>query len=81
MTVQEIITEIPRLTFPERISVLEVITNSLKAEPRPLAENRPYRGASAADVRGIIKFPDGHIPDDREIDEMRFQALKEKYLQ
>ena len=80
MTVQEIITAIPRLSYREQVSVLEVIANSLKAEARPLTENRPYRGASVAEVCGIIKFSDGHIPDDKEMDELRFQALTEKYL-
>ncbi len=81
MSLQEVIAEIPRLTFTERITILEVITNSLKAESKPSAENRQYKGASVAEVRGIIKFSDGHIPDDTEIDELRFEALKEKYLQ
>lgn len=80
MNVQEIISEIPRLTLAERVSVLEMIAKSLKSEV-PVTASRGYRGASVADVLGIIKFPDGHIPDDKEIDELRFQALQEKYLQ
>jgi hypothetical protein len=80
MTVQDIISEIPRLTLAERVSVLEMIAKSLKAEV-PASPSQTYRGASVADVLGIIKFPDGHIPDDKEIDELRWQALQEKYLQ
>ena len=79
MTVQEIITEIPRLTLAERVSVLEMITKSLKTEVS-LPQARNYRGASVEEVRGIIKFSDGHIPDDAEIDELRLQALMEKHL-
>jgi hypothetical protein len=79
MTVQDIISEIPRLTLAERVSVLEMIAKSLKAEV-PASSSQDYRGASVAEVLGIIKFPDGHIPDDKEVDELRFQALQEKYL-
>lgn len=79
MTVQDIISEIPRLTLAERVSVLEIITRSLKAEVQA-SSSQGYRGASVAEVLGIIKFPDGHIPNDDEVDELRFQALQEKYL-
>lgn len=80
MSIQEMIAEIPRLTLAERITVLELIAKSLKSEV-PAAPHHHYRGASVAEVLGIIKFPDGHIPDDKEIDELRFQSLQEKYLQ
>jgi hypothetical protein len=80
MSLQEIMAEIPHLTFAERVSVLEMIAKSLKSEV-PASVLHSYRGASVAEVLGIIKFPDGHIPDDKEVDELRWQALQEKYLQ
>ena len=78
MTFQEIISEIPRLTFAERASVIEIYAKSLKTDIK--LQEKDYQGASVEEVRGLIKFPDGHIPDDAEIDELRFQALTEKYL-
>ncbi len=80
MGLQEIIAEIPKLSFEDRISILEAIIYSLKGDAR-LQKKQANRGKSAQEMRGILKFPDGHTPDDAEIDELRFQALKEKYLQ
>jgi hypothetical protein len=79
MTLQEIIAEIPNLSYEDRISILEVVVSSLKKDIY-LSEERARRSASK-DVRGLIRFSDGHIPDDKEIDELRWQALQEKYLQ
>jgi hypothetical protein len=79
MTVQEIISEIPRLTFAERASVVETYAKSLKTDAE-LLKVRIYRGASVDEVRGAIKFLNGHVPNDEEVDELRFEALSEKYL-
>lgn len=77
MNVQEIVAVIPKLSFEERVELIEVLWQSL----RGLQSHSPRRSVPAEKLRGVIKFPDGHIPDDAEIDELRFQALKEKYLQ
>ncbi len=79
MTVQEIISEIPRLTFAERATVVETYAKSLKSDAE-LCEVRMYRGASVEEVRGAIKFSNGRVPDDAEVDKLRFEALSEKYL-
>ncbi len=77
MNVQEIMAIIPKHGFEERLELLETLSPSLRGVQSPAAR----RGVPAEKLRGRIKFPDGQIPDDAEIDELRFEALKEKYLQ
>ena len=44
MTIQEIISEIPRLTFAERASVVEIYAKSLKTDMKLQEKN--YQGVS-----------------------------------
>lgn len=80
MSLQEMIAEIPRLTLAERIVVLEVVTKTLKEEIAPQPAPQPYRGVPAEKMRGVIRFADGHIPDDAEVEDLVVQALMEKHL-
>ena len=50
MTFQEIISEIPRLTFAERASVIKIYAKSLKTEIK--LQEKDYQGASVEEVRG-----------------------------
>jgi hypothetical protein len=80
MSFQEMIAEIPRLSLAQRIAVLEVVTKTLKEEMSPTPSTPAYRGVPAEQVRGLIKFDDGHIPDDAEVEELIAQAIIEKHV-
>ncbi len=77
MNVQEIMAIIPKLSFEEQLDLIETLSQSL----RGVQSRTARRSVPAEKLRGVIKFPDGQIPDDTEIDELRFEALKEKYRQ
>ena len=79
MSLQEMIAEIPRLTLAERIAVLEVVTKTLKDEVTINSLPNSYRGVPAEKVLGVIKFADGHVPDDAEIDDLVYESLMEKH--
>lgn len=80
MSLQEMIAEIPQLTLAERIVVLEVVTKTLKDEVGFATQFPATRGVPAERMRGVIKFADGHIPDDAEVEDLIVQSLMEKHL-
>jgi hypothetical protein len=74
MSVQEMLAQIPSLSFEERVQLIESLARSLRESRTPL----PRRGVPASEVRGMIK-PDGPIPTDEEIKEDYVNYLMEKY--
>jgi hypothetical protein len=94
MTQQQFIEEIKRLSIEERITLLEVISRSLredletnggdkaifsKESPVTDAHNeRESRVAAVHRLQGIIKF-DGEPPSDEELKEDYAKYLTEKY--
>jgi hypothetical protein len=75
MNVQELIAEIPKLTFAERVAVLASITESFHEELPP----RSKKGASAQRLRGLLN-PDFELPSDWDWKKAKADALVEKYL-
>ncbi|MFN7944320.1 MAG: hypothetical protein U0Z53_03135 [Blastocatellia bacterium] len=74
MTVQEIIAAIPALSFEERVTVLRVLTQSLRSQ----GKRKKYRGVPADELRGVLKTV-SPAPADDEIREAYTDYLMEKY--
>ena len=74
MTVQEVIAEIRRLSFEDRLELLRLLNESLRGEQ----ETKPGGGTTLNRVRGLLK-PDGPPPDDGELREAYVEHLMEKY--
>ena len=74
MTVQEMISEIKRLSLEERLELLKLLTHSLRDE----RQKRPREESSVNRVRGMLK-PDGPIPSDSELNDEYTDYLVEKY--
>ena len=74
MTVQEIIAAIPALSFEERVTVLRVLTQSLRSPNK----QKNYRGVPASELRGLLKTATPS-PTDDEIGEAYTDYLMEKY--
>ncbi len=74
MTVKDLMLEIRRLSPEEQFMLLESITRTLWETWRV-----PQRsGSSLNRVRGILK-PEGKMPTDAELNDLRTQHLVEKY--
>jgi hypothetical protein len=72
MSVQEILAEIPSLSFEERLQLIETISRSLR-------EDRQVRGGRrASELLGILKT-DGPTPTDEKLREDYTDYLMEKY--
>ncbi len=76
MNVQELIAEIPKLTFTERVAVLTSITRSFHEE---LPQQRTKKGSSAQRLRGLLK-PAVELPPDWDWKKAKEEAVVEKYL-
>ena len=74
MTVQEMIDEIRRLSFADRLELLRLLNASLQSE-QPAKSGR---GTTLSHVRGLLK-PDGPPPDDKELRDAYVEHLMEKY--
>ena len=75
MTVQELMVEIRRLSFEERLELLESLTRTLREERRTNSQ----AGSSVNRVRGLLK-PDGPLPTDAELADGYTDYLIEKYI-
>jgi len=76
LTYNQLISEIKQLPPAERLSLLEVITHSLRED----VIGKPRRKAQSGEkLLGIAK-PAGEIPDDEKIKEILVNGLLEKYL-
>jgi hypothetical protein len=75
MDIQELIAEIPKLTFAERVAVLASITQSFHEE----LPQRTKKGASAQRLRGLLK-PNFELPPDWDWKKAKADAVVEKYL-
>jgi hypothetical protein len=72
MSVQEILAEIPSLSFEERLQLIETLSRSLRAD-------RQVRGGKrASELLGILKT-DGPTPTDEELREDYTNYLMEMY--
>lgn len=74
MTYQELVKTIQTLPLEERLSLLEVLTSSLRAD----FPGKGVRPASLAEVRGMLKV-EGPAPTDEEIENGYTDYLIEKY--
>lgn len=75
MNVEELIAEIPKLTFAERVAVLASITQSFHQD----VPQRAKKGDSAQRLRGLLK-PDFELPSDWDWKKAKEEAVAEKYL-
>jgi hypothetical protein len=60
MTVQDIIAAIPAPSFEERVTVLRVLTQSLRSP----GKRKKYRGVPASELRGVLKTASPSPTDD-----------------
>ena len=74
MTVQEVMTEISRLSYEERLELLASLTRTLREEWR----SHSRAESSLNQVRGLLK-PDGPLPTDAELADDYTDYLIEKY--
>ena len=74
MTVQEMIDEIRRLSFADRLELLRLLNESLQSEPK----NKPTDVITLDSLRGLLK-PDGPPPGDEELHDAYVEHLMEKY--
>jgi uncharacterized tellurite resistance protein B-like protein len=74
MTVQEVITEIRRLSFEDRLELLRLLNESLQSEQ----QTKRSDSTTLNRVRGLLK-PDGPLPDDEELRDAYVEHLMEKY--
>jgi hypothetical protein len=74
MTVQEIVVAIPKLTFDERITLLNLLTHSI----RRIDIQAKLQGVPSSELRGVLKT-DSLTPNDEEIKEAYTEYLMEKY--
>ncbi len=74
MNIQEVLVQIPKFSFEERLVLLEALTQSL----REAKKGRVYTGVSASELRGVLKT-DEPPPTDEEIKEDYINYLAEKY--
>lgn len=87
MTVQDVLTEMPRFTFNERLRLIESLSLSLRSSELPLPRSEqsllqsstPLKPVSASEVRGVLKPDNGEIPSDEEVKEIIADYLMEKY--
>jgi hypothetical protein len=75
MNIQEVVAEISKFSFEEQLELIELVSRNLREERR----KRPYTGARAGEMRGILKPDDGRIPNDDEVKEIITDYLMEKY--
>jgi hypothetical protein len=74
MTVEEVINEIKQLSPEDRLRVFELITHTLREEPRQDMNS----GSSLSRVRGLLR-PDGPMPTDADLSNAYARHLSEKY--
>jgi hypothetical protein len=74
MTYRELVAEVSRLSFEEQQALLQELSLII-GEATPMIERR---AAPAEAVRGMLK-PDGPMPTDQELDDLRVQYLLEKH--
>lgn len=74
VTYQEIVKTIQELPLTERLSLLEMLAQSLQAEMR----GKLARRSSLARVRGMLRV-DGPLPSDHDLEEEYTDYLIEKY--
>lgn len=74
MAIQEIIAEINKLPFDQRLELLERLAHSLRDEWEP----KPAMKASVNEVRGMLKS-NGPVPTDGELESAYTDYLLEKY--
>jgi hypothetical protein len=71
----ELISELKNRSLDEKRSILEFLNQSITEEAR---SGQPQRKTPAEKLLGIAK-PAGPIPNDDELEEMRFNDLLQKY--
>jgi hypothetical protein len=74
MTYQELVTTIKKLSPEQRLSLLELLAQTLRADIHP---GTP-RSSSLARVRGMLKV-DGQLPTDEELSDDYADYLTKKY--
>ncbi|MBI5878792.1 MAG: hypothetical protein HZB53_14165 [Chloroflexi bacterium] len=74
MSVQELAGVIKHLTLDERLHLLNMLTQSIRDDLQPTARatDTPLR------LRGLLR-PDGPLPTDAALDDLRVQSLLEKH--
>lgn len=71
----ELISELKHRSLDEKRSIIEFLNQSIRDEAK---SDQPRRGTPAEELIGIAK-PDGPLPSNEELEEMRFNDLWQKY--
>lgn len=79
MTLQEMLTEIPRLTPRERLLLLEALSRSLRQDLVLDADQRMEREAVVERLFGVLRPATGQPPTDAELQDDYTNYLSEKY--
>jgi hypothetical protein len=74
MSMQEIVAEIPQLTYDERLELIETLSQSLRSKPSTVAR----RSVPASKLRGVLKT-NNSTPTNEEIKQEYISYLEEKY--
>ena len=74
MTYQELVTSIKKLPLEQRLSLIEVVTQSLRTD-LPVKSTRT---SSLERVRGMLKV-EGVLPNEQELSDEYTEYLVEKY--
>lgn len=72
---EDLISELQHRPLDERLSLLQFLAQSIEEEVKP---GRSRHGTPAEKLLGIAK-PDGPLPTDEELEDMRFNDLLKKY--
>jgi hypothetical protein len=91
LTFDELVNEVTRLGLPERLSLLEVLAKSVRDEVIPSLVSKetrelengqnfssPGKKIPVEQIYGMLK-PDGPMPSDQDVEDIRYQYLAEKY--
>ena len=74
MSMQEIVAEIPQLTYDERLQLIETLSQSLRSVQSRVAR----RSVPASKLRGVLKTHQA-APTNEEIKQEYISYLEEKY--
>jgi hypothetical protein len=72
---EDLISELQHRPLDKRLSLLQFLAQSIKEEVKT---NRARQGTRAEKLSGIAK-PDGSLPTDEELKDMRFNDMLKKY--
>ncbi|MFZ4860409.1 MAG: hypothetical protein ACOYL3_28965 [Desulfuromonadaceae bacterium] len=72
---EDLVSELQQRPLDERLSLLQVLAQSIQKEVKSAAVNL---GTPAERLRGIAK-PEGPLPSDEALEEMRFNDMLQKY--